>query len=253
VRDSQARALLIKQFAVRHVDAALKHFAAAREKYIAEDWDGVALKAGKFVEAVTKALMDRCGKTVPAGRRFRAGNELKQLESLSNYPDVLRIVIPKACIFIYEIVNNRGGRHDPTDIDANVMDMTAVIPMTSWVLAEMVRFCSSAGDTDEAMALIEELTSKLYPLFEHIDGRTYVNKVNLKPGELAILLLYDAYPQRLKRQELVEAVVRHGATESAATSAVHRLKDIVDDQNGEWKLRGIGRQKAEALLREHQG
>jgi hypothetical protein len=172
MNDKQVRALLVQKFEARHIDASLKHFVAAREKYIEEDWDGVALKAGKFVEAVTKALMIGCGKTVPTGRHFQAGKELRQLEPLATYPDVLRIVIPKACIFIYEIVNNRGGRHDATDIDANAMDATVVIPLMSWVLGEMVRFCSAGGDTDGAMTVIEELTHKLYPYFENIDGRT---------------------------------------------------------------------------------
>ena len=156
-------------------------------------------------------------------------------------------------MFVYEVVNNRGGRHDPTDIDANAMDMTAIIPMMSWILAEMVRFCSSGADTVEAMALIEELTDKLYPLFEHIDGRTYVSTSKLKPGQLALLLLYDAYPKRLKRQNLVLAVQRHGTKASTAQVAVHRLKDMVDDRDGEWKLRGTGREAAEEILRQHRG
>jgi hypothetical protein len=51
------------------------------------------------------------------------------------------------------------------------------------------------------------------------------------------------------RQHLVDAVTRHGSTASAASTAVHRLKNVVDDENGKWKLRGTGRQKAEDLLK----
>jgi hypothetical protein len=113
--DKEARKLLTQKFETRHIDACLKHFIATSEKYISEDWDGVALKAGKFVEAVTKALMIHCGKTLPAkARQFKAGSELRALEQVNSsmYSDAVRIVIPKACIFVYEIVNNRGGRHD---------------------------------------------------------------------------------------------------------------------------------------------
>jgi len=249
MNDKQVRTLLVQKFEPRHIDSCLKHFTAAMEKFVAEDWDGVALKAGKFVEAVTKTLMIGCGKAIPNGRHFKAGNELRQLEPLGTYSDVLRIVIPKACIFIYEIVNNRGGRHDATDIDANTMDATVIVPMLSWVLAEMVRFCSKGGDANVAMTLIDELTNKLYPYFEHIDGRTYVNVKKLKAPEVALLLLYDTYPKRMKRQDLVEAVTRHGSTVNAANIAVHRLKHTVDDDNDQWKLRGIGRQRAEELLK----
>jgi len=249
----QVRNLLMQKFEARHVDAAIKHCVAAAEKYIEEDWDGVALKAGKFVEAITKALMVFCGKSSPSNtRKFKAGVELRALEGLGSYSDVVRIVIPKACVFIYEVVNNRGGRHDAGDVDANEMDTKVIIPLTSWILAEMVRFCSVGGDIKAAMNLIGELTNKMYPYFEDIDGRSYVNIANVGAADVALLLLYKAYPKRVMRQDLVESIQRHGAGTNAANVAVHRLKNVVDDAGGDWKLRGLGRERAEALLKKLQ-
>lgn len=248
---NQVKTLLVQKFDARHVDPSLKHFSAAIEKYVLRDWDGVALKAGKFVESITKALMVYCKRTISKPRDFKAGRELGQLANLPAdiYPDVVRIVIPKACIFVYEVVNNRGGRHDAHDIDANEMDATGVVPIISWVLAEMVRFCSTDANTVTAAALIDELTNKTYPYFEEVDGRPYVNIKGLKPGEVAILLLYFVYPARINRQELVDMVTRHTGSKNAANTAVHRLKHLVDDDNGAWKLRGIGRQEADVLLK----
>jgi hypothetical protein len=247
----QVRGLLTKKFDARYIEASLKHFSTAVEKYAVQDWDGVALKAGKFIESITKALIVHCGKTVGSPRQFKAGTELRQLEgvSASAYSDVVRIVIPKACIVVYEVVNNRGGRHDAHDIDANEMDAKVVVPIISWVLAEMVRFCSANADTVAAATLIDELTNKTYPYFEEIDGRPYVNVKGLKAGEIALLLLYSLYPRRIGRQELVGLVARHGISKSTAQTAVHRLKHLVDDNDGEWKLRGIGRQDADTLLK----
>jgi hypothetical protein len=250
VSDKQTRALLIQKFEARHIDACLKYFLEATNKYISQDWDGVALKAGKLVEAITKALMLYCGKTPPPNtRHFKAGVELRNLESLGSHPDVVRIVIPRACLFIYEVVNNRGGRHDAGEIDANEMDAKTVIPLMSWILAEMVRFCSIGGDTNAAMSLIEELTNKVYPYFEDIDGRSYVNIDKLSAADIALLLLYKSYPRRINRQALVGLIERHGAKSGAANMAVSRLKSVVDDDSDEWKLRGLGRQRAEELLR----
>jgi len=250
--EKQAKALLIGKFEARHVDASLKHIVAATEKFIAEDWDGVALKAGKFVEAVTKALMVHCGKTVPTNaRHFKAGVELKQLEQTNStaFSDVVRILIPKACIFIYEIVNNRGGRHDAGEIDANEMDAKIVLPVLQWILAEMVRFASVGGDTTAAAALIDEITNKVYPYFEKIDGRTYVSVNGLGAPDVALLLLYEAYPKRITRKTLVDAVVRHGHKDGAASMAVSRLNTFVDEDNGNFKLRAPGRDKAAVLLK----
>jgi hypothetical protein len=74
----QVRSLLVQRFEARHVDALLAHFPSAVEKFAVQDWDGVALKAGKFIEALTKALMIYCGKALPSkARDFKAGNELR--------------------------------------------------------------------------------------------------------------------------------------------------------------------------------
>jgi hypothetical protein len=130
------------------------------------------------------------------------------------------------------------------------MDAAVVVPVLSWILAEMVRYCATGGDAVAAASLIEALTTKVLPYFEDIDGRTYVNLHKLKASELALLLLYAAYPKRVQPQALVDSVKRHGPTSGAASMAVYRLKTLVDDDNGRWKLRGIGRQKAEQLLKQ---
>jgi hypothetical protein len=244
---ADAAGLLRTQFAAAHVDAALMHFSAAIEKFVSGDWEGTSQKAGKFVEAVTKALMLHCQKKIENPRKFSAGRELQQLQQASTYPEVIRLVIPRAGIFVYDIVSNRGGRHDPHDVDANEMDATTVLAMISWILAEMVRVCSGS-DPAVAMDLIKELATKTYPYFEEINGRPYVN-LDGKPGDIAILILYSIYPRRLRRQELINLVVRHGVGKSAATSAVHRLKNLIDDDSGGWMLRGKGREQAEALLK----
>jgi hypothetical protein len=251
MKDRETQVILIRKFEAKHATAAIRYFVAASEKFIAEDWDGVALKTGKFVEAVTKALMIAGGKSVPQPRDFKAGNELRQLEQLDRalYSEIVRIVIPRACVFMYEVVNNRGGRHDAGVIDANAMDATALIPQMSWVLAEMVRYCSIGGDTDAAMSLIEKLTNKVYPFFEDIDGRKYVNIDGVGAADVALLLLYAVYPKRISRQDLIDSIKRHGPKASAASMAVHRLKKLVDDDDGQLKLRGLGRQKAEDLMK----
>ena len=134
---ARVRALLVTQLEPKHVDAALKYYADATEKFIAREWDGVALKVGKFVESITKALMVKGGKPLPAAKDFKAGAQLRQMEQLTSLADPLRLVIPKACIFVTELVNNRLGRHD-TEADPHEMDAVAVMPMMSWVLAELV-------------------------------------------------------------------------------------------------------------------
>jgi len=190
-----------------------------------------------------------CGKTLPSTRSFKASKELRSLEQLDSvaFSDTVRIVVPKGSIFIYEIVNNRG-RHDADEIDANEMDARLLIPAMSWVLAELLRFATKGTDPHQAMKLIDSISSKVYPLFEDINGRTYLNINGLEPGNIGLLILYFIYPKRISRKNLIEQVIRHGVKPNTANVAIHRLKAFVDENDEGWKLRLTGKIKAEEII-----
>lgn len=245
------RSILVSSFSTKHVESAIKHFEAAQRNFLKNDWEGVAVKAGKFVEAVTKALCTKCNMTIPTGRKFKAGVLLRDLQQLnaSQYSDSLRILIPKSCLFIYEIANNRGGRHDSDEIDVNEMDSQVLISAISWVAAEMVRFSNpNYSDPNEAHNLIQAMITKKYPLFEEIDGKKYVNRDGASAFQIGLLLLYYSYPKRIAKADLIESIKRHGFKKGNAETAVYRLKKIVDDDAGRLILRVQGRKQADDLI-----
>ncbi len=241
--------ILKSQFVSIHVNAAMKHFSNTVEKYQAADWEGSILKAGKFIEAVMKMLWIFCGQTLPSARRFSVGNIADRLRGLTDYPDTVRILIPRACVFAYDIASNRGARHDPDEIDPNKMDASVVLPAVSWILAELIRFADTGSSTPEqTLSLVETLIDKKYPYFEDIDGRTYINLKGLAPRDIALLILNAMYPRRISRSKLNDLLERHGFKKSSIGPALTRLKSSIDDHNGLWKLRGNGRQEAEEIL-----
>ena len=63
-----------------------------------------------------------------------------------------------------------------------------------------------------------------------------------------MLILNGVYPRRISRDELIASLVRHGFKSIPVAIAVTRLKIVVDDREGQWKLRGIGRQEADSIL-----
>jgi len=249
-RDAKTRAILDQKFEKIRVDAVLKHFIAAKREYQDGGWEGAISKSGKFVEAVTKALMRFCGKTLPRTRHFRAGNFLRDLErEPASIDDAVRIVIPKCCLFIYEIASNRGARHDPDEVDPNEIDAGATDMCISWVLGEMIRFSSKRNKApEEAQELVEALTVKTYPFFEEIDGRFYVNVEGLNAEKTALLILYGLYPRRASEDFLRELVQRHGFSPENADMAFRRVKRFCDIDTSGLRLRGLGRQKAENIL-----
>lgn len=248
--EAKVTAILEQKFEKVHIRSALRHFIAAKGKYRGGDWEGSISKSSKFVEAVTKALLRFCGKTLPRTRRFRAGTFLRDLErEPASIDDAIRIMIPKCCLFIYEIASNRGARHDPDGVDPNEIDAGVTDISISWVLGELIRFSSKRDkNPEEARELVEALTGKTYPFFEEIDDRFYVNIEGLSAEKTALLILYGRYPRRTGEDFLRKLVEKHGFSYKNAGMAFRRVKNLCDiDANG-IKLRGLGRQKAEQIL-----
>jgi len=248
----QIEDLLASRLPERHVSAALGHFSRMVEKYQAGDWESCGVKAGKFVEAVLKALAVHAGMALPRAREFSAG---KVIDDLGRVPagsvdDAVRLGIPRACRFAYDIASNRGARHDPGDVDPNRMDANAVVPTCSWILAEMIRY-SRKGTLDVAQAqeLVDSLTARRYPLVEEVDGRLYLHHRKRSAPDVALVALAYKYPKRLPGEELIATIRRHGFKAHNAQVALDRIRPYVDDDGeGNLRLLSPGRQRADKIL-----
>ncbi len=252
-REEKIKAILEQKFEKLYVDAILKHFIAAKMKYQEGDWEIAISKSGKFVEATTKALLRFCGKTLPKTRNFKAGISLRNLEQEpASIDDVIRIVIPKCCLFIYEIANNRGARHDPDDVDPNQIDAGVTDISISWILGELIRFSSQRNkDPQEVQELVDAFTGKTYPIFEEIEDRFYINIKGLSAKKIALLILYGLYPRRANEKLLRELVERHGFSSKNSEMAFRGIKYLCDIGGDGLRLRGLGRQEAEKILDEN--
>src|SRR5207245_4789594 len=139
MNDKNVRNLLVAgphPFQAKPVDALLHHFERAVDHFRSNESEECAAKAGKFVEATVKALGTVANVSIPPGRAFKVDtvvNLLRQIPS-GSIDEAVRIVIPRCCTFIYEIASNRGGRHDPYEVNPNEMDAAAAVANLSWVL-----------------------------------------------------------------------------------------------------------------------
>lgn len=239
---------LLQQFPRKHVTALLRHFSESVRAFENGEWESCILKAGKFVEAVAKALAGHTGLALPSAREFKVNKFVIQLGQLDSakFDDSIRLLIPRNCVFVYDVASNRGSRHDPGDIDPNKMDAIAMVQNISWVLAELIRLShKGALKPDDAADMVDGLMEKRYPDIEEIDGRLYVNRDGVSATDVALLLLERRYPARFNREELVSTLVRNNVRKSNARVAVSRIQKYADDDGeGNLKLRANGRQKA---------
>jgi hypothetical protein len=239
--------MLKDKFKAKFVDAAVRHFEGLVTDYQQSEWEDSITKGGRFVEAVLKAIWDHAGETVPTGKAFSAGNMIDQLAGKTVLRDSLRLTIPRACRFVYEIASNRGARHDADEVEANEMDASAVLPACSWILAEMTRYSQKGLDLAEAKAIVEGVMKRKFPFTEEINGRVYVD-IAESAREAGLLILWHAYPKRVAEDDLADMLERHGYKANNAKLAVSRLRKAVDDENGKFRLRNIGVREAEGLI-----
>jgi hypothetical protein len=250
---AQIQNLLQSTLPKKHVGAALDHFSEMVSKFQAGEWEACLAKSGKFVEATLKALATHAGLPFPAGRKFSAGaliDDLGRLPGSAGVGDTVRITIPRACRFAYDIASNRGARHDPDEVNPNEMDASAVVPTCSWILAETIRYAQKGAlDTTQAKELVESLSARRYPLIEEVDGRVYFHQAKKSATDVALMALNRRYPKRVPEKDLIATIQRNGFKGNNAHVAVTRIRKFVDDDGkGNLRLLVPGLKKAEQLM-----
>ncbi len=240
--------LLNDVFAAKHTVSAVRHFQEMVEEFELSKWGNASAKGGKFIEAALKALWVYVGEVVPSGKHFKAGTIMTELEKKVAHPDTVRLTIPRACRFAYEIASNRGARHDADEIDANEMDARAVLALCAWILSEMIRFSQKGRDLTLPMTIVEGLMKRRFPFAESIDGRIYAD-IGKSAKEVALVMLYYIYPKRMSREALTAALIRHPFKKANADVAVQRITGFIDDNGmGMMRLRNSGLRKVEELF-----
>jgi hypothetical protein len=244
--------LLVAKFPIKHVKALVRYFKKASEHFQRREWEDATAKAGKLVEAVLKALHSCAfGVPAPSGKLFKADAVMNALSAApkGTADDAVRILIPRACRFVYDIASNRGGRHDPDEIDANEMDATAEMSNCAWIVAEMIRF-SQQGVVDlvEARRMVASLVEKKFPLVEEVEGRIYFHKRGKTAPDVALVALTYRYPGRIPKAGLVDIVRRNGFSRHNARVAVSRVMRYVDENAQGLRLLNPGLAIGEGLL-----
>jgi len=244
--------LLQDKFPKRHVQSMLEHYRVLAEEFQKANWEASTLRGGKFIEATLKALWAHVGNPIPKSKDFKVDGTIRGLEQVQAAlaGDSIRLTIPRACRFVYEIASNRGARHDPDEVDPNSMDCTVVVATCSWILGEMLRYSQKGAlDLTATATAVAALNERRFPFMERVDGKVYFHLKDLSARDVALLTLWDAHPSRMSKTALIETAKRHGSSEANAKMGVSRVRRVADDDGrGNLRLLAPGIKEAEALI-----
>ena len=143
----------------------LEEFCEIVRNFMERRWASIELSGGRFCEIVYTILDGHArGAFITApSKPANFVDACRQLEKNANVPRSFQILIPRLLPALYEIRNNRNVGHVGGDVDPDFMDSSAVLSMTSWIVAELVRVFHGVS-TEEAQAVVNNLAERRLPL-----------------------------------------------------------------------------------------
>ena len=172
----------------------LAAFGAIVDNYRERRWEPSELNGGKLCEVVYSIIRGYVDGTYPL-RAAKPRSMVDACRALEQAPTTLprsvRVQMPRILSALYEIRNNRGVGHVGGDVDPNHMDAAAVLGLSKWVMAELVRIFHQV-EPDEASAAVERLAARETPLIWQVNGTRRVLRPGLSMKDKTLVLLHAA-------------------------------------------------------------
>jgi hypothetical protein len=168
--------------------------------YIERRWEPSELRGGKFAEVAYSIVEGAVSGSFPSKAK-KPKNMADACRALENKPSnaalvgdkSLRVFIPRALIFLYDVRNQRGVGHVGGDVDANSMDASAVVSLASWVMAELVRIFHGTT-TEAAQQTVDALVERRTPLIWEVEtgGMKRVLDPKMQGKDQALMFLHHS-------------------------------------------------------------
>lgn len=143
----------------------IQEYSDIQRNYLEHKWTPGELSGGRFCEVVYTILQGYAtGTYAPSPTKPpRFVDACRALETTVSGPRSFRILIPRILPALYEIRNNRGVGHVGGDVDSNHIDALAVLSISSWIMAELIRVFHDV-DIRDAQKIADSLADRSSPL-----------------------------------------------------------------------------------------
>jgi hypothetical protein len=182
-----------------------KEYLRIKFRFKKGEYDSSGLSSGKFCEEILRFLQHSL-----TGNHIGLKEEIKNFQveisklekverSIGN--DSLRIIIPRALLFLYTLRNKRNIGHSGGDVEANVIDCSTIVKLSDWVICELIRIFHEKS-LEEAQQIIDLISLRNMPEVWEVNGKKRVLRDNLTAKEKVLLLSYSNEEQGILLEEL---------------------------------------------------
>ena len=213
------------------------------------DPDTAGLKVGKFCEICLRLLQQVViGSFTPFGKKIdNFADDCRKIITAQapTIPESLRVVVPRALVFIYTMRSKRDIAHVGGDVDANAIDLATMVRTADWIICELIRIYHSLS-LEEAQDLVDGISVRQLPDIWEINGKKRVLRPGLTAKQQTLFLLYHE-PTSVVLAEDLCSWVEHGSIAVYRRDVLRPLHDVrlieYDEENDAVHLSPPGRKR----------
>lgn len=182
------------QFRTRIIQAYLEIKRRFSESAYNASVDSAGLSVGKLSETVLRFLQQHLTSThIPFGKHIpNFPDECRKLIQLPGPAGLesLRVIIPRALVFLYTLRGKRGIGHVGGDVEANSIDLATIVRISDWVICELIRIFHGLS-IEEAQGIVDALSTRAVPDIWEVAGKKRILKQGLDFKQQVLLLAYS--------------------------------------------------------------
>jgi len=211
----------------------LEEFNHILGSFLERKWRPSELSGGRFCEIVYSII-----KGYPANYPASPSKPrdfvkaCRSIESCSNLPRSFQILIPRLLPALYEIRNSRNVGHVGGDVDPSFMDSSAVVSISSWIMAELVRVFHGIS-TEEAQQVVDQLVEYRHPVVWSSGDVRRVLRTGLSLKNRILILLGHGSGKASIKDLISWTEVRNRSYFKNQIKALHNARFIEYDERAE--------------------
>jgi len=185
----------------------IKNYSTLKSQALEGKHDTIGHQAGKLAEVILRILQFLLtGSNTPLSKGL--SNFKGECEKLEQTPKTageegIRVLMPRALLFLYTMRNKRDFGHAGGEVDANEIDALTAMRVTDWCMCELIRVCHNIP-LEDAQLLCNTIAERKLPVLWNILGRKRVLDTSLSYRDQTLLLLYSEIEVGILIEDLFE-------------------------------------------------
>lgn len=183
----------------------LRSYAELKTFSLEGQHDVIGVRAGRLAEVLLRVVQYLLTQTyTPLGKRlsnFKAECDKFEQTPKGCGPEGLRVIMPRALLFLYTLRNKRDFGHTGGEVDANEIDALTATRVVDWCMCELIRVCHSIP-LEDAQLLCDAIAERTLPVIWNVMGRKRVLDTSLSYSRQVLLLLYSEIETGIPTEDL---------------------------------------------------